>query len=331
MAQALESANVLKEMAKNRYPSLLKFQDENEDETELLFIARRYSTITYGSIDGKIICKLIYPDDTINTLIESATKEVEFQNKAAVHNLGPKIYNHGFSGDSIPFAGFYEYDDKYAETQQIPFPFANPFYYIIMEYYSKKNGWKGPVYVVSEEQLDSKLSNNDLFYNFIYKLIFKAEIANILDPINHFYYHPVHGLRMIDYGRCIDCKTIGEKQSALNEMMKSLEIKDKENTAKISRMTRRNNRNRSYKRPNRNRNRSKRPNNRDRNRSPTRPSNNRNRSPTRPNNRNRSPTRPRNNTPKGYNTPKRYNTPKGYNTPKRYNTRSTKRMPGNRY
>jgi len=240
MAQALESANVLKEMAikemaKNRDPSLLKFQDENGDETELVLIDRRYSTTTYGDIDGKIICKLVYPDGTINALKKSATKEVEFQNKAAAHNLGPKIYNHGFSGDSIPFTGFYEYDDDNdGERKRIPFPFANPFYYITMEYYSKKNGWKGPVYVVSKEQLDSKLSNNDLFYNFIYKLIFEAEIANILDPIEHFYYHPVHGLRMIDYGRCIDCKTIIQKQSALNEMMKSLEINEKTKSPKKS-------------------------------------------------------------------------------------------------
>jgi hypothetical protein len=241
MAQALESANAFKKMAKNRDPSLLIFRDE----TELYLIDRRFSTTTYGDISGNIICKLVYPDSTISKLLESVTKEVEFQNKAAKYNLGPKIYEHGFSEESIPFTGFYEYDDdKDGETKRMPFHFANPFYYITMEYYSKKNGWKGPVYV-SDAKLSIK-SNNDLFYDFIYKLIFYAEIANILDPIMHFYYHPVHGLRMIDYGRCIDCKTIGEKQSALNEMMKSLEIKEKGN-----------NHNRSYKRPNnRNRNRS---------------------------------------------------------------------------
>jgi hypothetical protein len=251
MAQALESANTFKEMAKNRDPSLIIF----EDETELYLIDRRFSTTTYGDISGNIICKLVYPDSTIPKLLESVTKEVEFQNKAAKYNLGPKIYAHGFSEESIPFTGFYEYDDdKDGETKRMPFHFANPFYYITMEYYSKKNGWKGPVYV-SDAKLSTK-SNNDLFYDFIYKLIFYAEIANILDPIMHFYYHPEHGLRMIDYGRCIDCKTIIQKQSALNEMMKALEIKEEGNTAKTSPMTRINNRNRSRKRPNnRNRNR----------------------------------------------------------------------------
>jgi len=222
MAQALESANTFKEMAKNRDPSLIIL----EDKTELYLIDRRFSTTTYGDINGNIICKLVYPDSTIPKLLESVTKEVEFQNKAAKYNLGPKIYEHGLSEESIPFTGFYEYDDDNdGETKRMPFHFANPFYYITMEYYSKKNGWKGPVYV-SDAKL-SKISNNDLFYEFIHKLIFEAEIANILDPIMHFYYHPVHGLRMIDYGRCIDCKTIIQKQSALNEMMKSLEINEK--------------------------------------------------------------------------------------------------------
>ena len=230
MAQAL--ANAYKEMAKLRDPSLLILLDK----TELYLIDRRFSTVTYGDISGNIICKLVYPDDTIPTLIQSVTKEVEFQNKAAEHNLGPKIYEHGFSGESIPFTGIHEYDDDNdGERKQIPFHFVKPFYYIIMEYYSKKNGWKGPVYV-SDPKL-SKISNNDLFYQFIHKLIFEAHIANIIDPIMHFYYHPVHGLRMIDYGRCIDCKTIGEKQYALNEMMKSLEIKEKPNSASKSHMT----------------------------------------------------------------------------------------------
>ena len=231
MAQALATAS--EEMLQQRDPSLLILPDE----TELYLVDRRFSTTSYGDTSGNIICKLVYPDSTIPKFLESVKKEVELQNKAAKHNLGPKIYKHGFSQESIPFTGFYEYeDDNDGETKRIQFNFPNPFYYIIMEYYSNKNGWKGPVYV-SNEQLDSKLSNNELFYEFIYKLIFEADIANILDPIMHFYYHPDHGLRMIDYGQCIYCKTIGEKQHALNEMMKSLEIKEKPNSASKSPMT----------------------------------------------------------------------------------------------
>ena len=225
MAQALATAS--EEMLQQRDPSLLILPDE----TELYLVDRRFSTTSYGDTSGNIICKLVYPDSTIPKFLESVKKEVEFQNKAAKHNLGPKIYEHGFSQESIPFTGFYEYeDDNDGETKRIQFNFPNPFYYIIMEYYSKKNGWKGPVYVLGN-QIDSKLSNNDLFYKFIHKLIFDAKIANIYDPIMHFYYHPVHGLRMIDYGRCIDCTTTDQQEAALNAMMKALEITKKPNSA----------------------------------------------------------------------------------------------------
>ena len=88
-----------------------------------------------------------------------------------------------------------------------------------MEYYSKKNGWKGPVYV-SDNQLDKNLSNVDLFYNYLDKLIYTAGIANIFDPIMHFYYHPVHGLRMIDYGRCVYCSS--DEQDCMNKMARAL-------------------------------------------------------------------------------------------------------------
>ena len=226
MAQALATAS--EEMLQQRDPSLLILPDE----TELYLVDRRFSTTSYGDTrSGNKICKLVYPDSTIPKFLESVKKEVEFQNKAAKHNLGPKIYEHGFSQESIPFTGFYEYeDDNDGETKRIQFNFPNPFYYISMEYYSKKNGWKGPVYVLGN-QIDSKLSNNDLFYKFIHKLIFDAKIANIYDPIMHFYYHPVHGLRMIDYGRCIDCTTTDQQEAALNAMMTALEITKKPNSA----------------------------------------------------------------------------------------------------
>jgi len=186
---------------------------------DLYLIDRRFSTTTYGN--ENIICKLLFVDNDIDTLIQSAENEVRFQQIAAENKLGPTIYEHGFyNGGNPPFTGYNEYENnENGETKQTPFTFTEPFYYIIMEYYSKKNGWKGPVYV-SDNQLDKKLSNVDLFYNYLDKLIYIAGIANIFDPIMHFYYHPVHGLRMIDYGRCVYCRS--DEQDCMNKMARAL-------------------------------------------------------------------------------------------------------------
>ena len=185
---------------------------------DLYLIDRRFSTTTYGN--ENIICKLLFVDNNIDTLRQSAENEVRFQQIAAENKLGPAIYAHGFYNGESPFTGYNEYENNAnGETKQIPFTFTEPFYYIIMEYYSKKNGWKGPVYV-SDNQLDKNLSNVDLFYNYLDKLIYTAGIANIFDPIMHFYYHPVHGLRMIDYGRCVYCSS--DEQDCMNKMARAL-------------------------------------------------------------------------------------------------------------
>ena len=185
---------------------------------DLYLIDRRFSTTTYGN--ENIICKLLFVDNNIDTLRQSAENEVRFQQIAAENKLGPVIYAHGFYNGESPFTGYNEYENNAnGETKQIPFTFTEPFYYIIMEYYSKKNGWKGPVYV-SDNQLDKNLSNVDLFYNYLDKLIYTAGIANIFDPIMHFYYHPVHGLRMIDYGRCVYCSS--DEQDCMNKMARAL-------------------------------------------------------------------------------------------------------------
>lgn len=190
---------------------------------DLYLIDRRFSTTAYGN--ENIICKLLFVDNNIDTLRQSAENEVRFQQIAAEHKLGPTIYAHGFyNSDAPPFTGYNEYENNAnGETKQTPFTFTEPFYYIIMEYYSKKNGWNGPVYV-SDNQIDKKLSNVDLFYNYLDKLIYTAGIANIFDPIMHFYYHPVHGLRMIDYGRCVFCSTLDEQKECIKQMAISLEL-----------------------------------------------------------------------------------------------------------
>ena len=201
---------------------------------DLYLIDRRFSTTTYG--DNNIIVKLLFPygpaEEDIIQLKELSDKEVAFQTAAATHNLGPRIYASGLymPGTPIPFSGYTEpgEEDENGETVRIPYNFDKPFYYIIMEYYSRELGWRGPVYV-SDNPLNPYKSNNALFYDFVKKLVTEAHIANIFDPIMHFYYHPDKGLRMIDYGRCMECYTEKTKKDCIDKMCVALMIRNKYN------------------------------------------------------------------------------------------------------
>ena len=207
---------------------------------DLYYIDKRFSTTTYG--DNNILIKLLFPygpaEEDIAKLKELSDQEVAFQNAAAKHNLGPRIYASGLymPGKPIPFSGYTETneEDEKGDTIRIPFIFDKPFYYIIMEYYSRETGWNGPVYV-SDERLNPNKSNNDLFYEFVKKLVTKAHIANTFDPIMHFYYHPDKGLRMIDYGRCVECYTVKTKKECIDEMCVALTIQNKYNNQTRSR------------------------------------------------------------------------------------------------
>jgi hypothetical protein len=163
-----------------------------------------------------VIIKILFPitqhPDNIIKLQQSSENEVHLQLSAAKYKLGPKIYKHKLfmanSDTILPFT----ICDKNGFPRLEPPQFS--FYYIIMENYSPLNGWSseiggssiGSLFKLQSRQfkiIPGGISNNELGYRFINKLVSKAHVVNIEDPIGHFYYHPDHGLRMIDYGSCI--------------------------------------------------------------------------------------------------------------------------------
>jgi len=225
---------------------------------KMYLIDRRFSTTAYG--DDRILIKLLFPygpeQRDIDDLKVSGDHECELQRRAAEKNVGPQIYANGmyYGNGAIPFTGYIETDEDNDKGDSVleEFAFTTPFYYIVMEYYSRETGWKGPVYV-SDPPIHPGIDNNDLFYTFIKKLVTKARVANVLDPIMHFYYHPRHGLRMIDYGRGIRCST----NDCIAEMCRLVQVRMPSNTKRSSsRRGRNRNRPNNTNKNNRRRNRS---------------------------------------------------------------------------
>ena len=220
MALANASAN-----NQRRDPDVIIYNSET-----LYLIDRRFSTTTYG--DQNIIIKLLFPNDNTETGVHelniSAEQEVAFQRRAADNNLGPVIYANGLyiPGSRLPFVSYIETGEltNTGDNERIEYRYTQPFYYIIMEYYSQETGWKGPVFV-SDVSLKHGMDNNKLFYDFIKKLVINAHVANIFDPIMHFYYHQSHGLRMIDYGRCITCQSPEEQKKCIDDMCTLVQVR----------------------------------------------------------------------------------------------------------
>ena len=178
-------------------------RDSGGIENPLKCIDIRFLTTLYGNSDT--IVKLIHASSNTATAIqefkESCEKEVKFQSDAATYDLGPKIYEHGlYTGqDSLPFDIHLSTFNSNGDDITYNILYTPPFYYIVMEYYSKENGWRGPIYQDDTSIPDCK----NKFIDIICRLAIECNIVNVHDPIMHFYYNPDHGLRMIDYGRCI--------------------------------------------------------------------------------------------------------------------------------
>ena len=116
-------------------------------------------------------------DDRV--FIRKCQKEINYQIKAASHELAPSVYHHGFvSKEKSVFFGL-------------------PYYYVIMDYLSELAGWKQ---IFADD-------NPPLFCEYINKLVDNAGLININDPNAHFFYNKKKKhLMMIDYGNCIECK-----------------------------------------------------------------------------------------------------------------------------
>jgi len=187
-------------------------------ENPLACIDTRLSTTLYGNRD--IIVKLIHTSTNAAPVLhefkEKCEKEVNFQTIAAIHHLGPSIYESGiYTGyEKLPFDIHLSTFTENGDDIDYNIRYTPPFYYIVMENYSTENGWRGPIYEGDASIPDCR----NIFINFICALVIECNIYNIHDPIMHFYYHPEHGLRMIDYGRCESIEKIEERFEIIKEM-----------------------------------------------------------------------------------------------------------------
>lgn len=163
---------------------------------------RAYHSIQPIYMNGKhnhLLLKIMpyYNDDPYDQ--EHFDNELLVQSRAAKHGLGPTIYE---SGKEIPI---------HSPESPLQFPINSPycqyhkFNYLLMDYYdvSPEGGW---------EQLKAyQLANNKhspYICNLIIRLIKIAHISIPTDAASHFFYHPIHGYRMIDYGGSYPIETI---------------------------------------------------------------------------------------------------------------------------
>ena len=172
-------------MSKKRWIIIQKKQ-KRDDTYE--FLNAGATAFTYVNKANNKLVKIIHgpryiPEDNYAGFIKECEKEIEYQHRAADNGLGPRIYigQYGF----VPKEhSFYSKDES-------------PYFYIIMEYLSEKNGWK---HIFIGDKPDS------VFCNYIQELVSKTGLINVTDPQAHFYYNDKKDkLYMIDYGNFKEC------------------------------------------------------------------------------------------------------------------------------
>jgi hypothetical protein len=146
--------------------------------------------------------------------------EVDCQKKAAAHELGPAVYD---SGVKVPL-----------QDPQGPFEFLTPeshfcqfavVNFILMDYYDKNDGWKQlPAYSLDSHRVGIIKLLDDL--------VNRAEVINLMDPRSHFFYHPIHGYRMIDYGAAVP---VLDKSTFHNKSNRNIQALVKEREQEINR------------------------------------------------------------------------------------------------
>lgn len=199
-----ESQYIGYSMRKQRWVSIRQ-EDKRSDTYE--FFNSGATAFTYVNAASNKLVKIIHgphyePDDNYAAFITECEKEIEYQQKAAINGLGPRVYDGKY--------GFVKKENSFYDT---------PYFYIVMEYLSEENGWK---HIFAGDIPDS------IFCNYIKDLVSKTGLINVKDPQAHFYYNnKKNKLYMIDYGNCEECKK--SESECINLMSSALGINCDEN------------------------------------------------------------------------------------------------------
>jgi hypothetical protein len=163
-------------------------QKKNKRDDTYEFLNAGATAFTYVNPASNKLVKIIHgpqydPEDNYAGFIKECEKEIEYQQRAAENGLGPRIYagQYGFVPKEHSF---------YSKNE-------SPYFYIIMEYLSEKNGWS-PIFIGDKP--------DSIFCNYLQKLVSKTGLINVKDPHAHFYYNnKKEKLYMIDYGNYEEC------------------------------------------------------------------------------------------------------------------------------
>jgi hypothetical protein len=162
-------------------------KNKKQDDTYEFFNAGARA-FTYINRRSNKLVKIIHgphyvPEDNYAGFINNCEKEIEYQQRAAENGLGPRVYEGQY--------GFVPKEDSFYSKNEFPY------FYIVMEYLSEKNGWN---LIHIGDKPDS------LFCEYIEKLVSKTGLINIEDPRTHLYYNDKkEKLYMIDYGNYEEC------------------------------------------------------------------------------------------------------------------------------
>lgn len=162
-------------------------KNKKRDDTYEFFNAGAMAFTYINRASNKLV-KIIHaphyvPEDNYAGFIKNCEKEIKYQESAAANGLGPRVYDgqYGF----VPKEHSFYSKDK------------SPYFYIVMEYLSEKNGW-------NHIHIGDKPAS--VFCNYVEKLVSKTGLINIKDPRTHLYYNDKkQKLYMIDYGNYEEC------------------------------------------------------------------------------------------------------------------------------
>lgn len=165
---------------------------------------RAYHSVEPILIQGKYQKTLLkimpyYDDDPYDK--EHFDNEIIVQTRAAQYGLGPVIY------ESEKEITLHSSESSLLFPPNSPYCQYHKFNYILMEYYdiSHTGGWK-------QLRAFELTRHSSHICKLIMQLIIYAKISIPADAASHFFYHPYHGYRMIDFGGSKPIETIDRNE-----------------------------------------------------------------------------------------------------------------------